>query len=301
MAAMEPYADGVARWERFAERDAGLELHSGCASRALLHGRRTPRAAVLLHGITNCPQQWVQLAAELHRDGRNVLVPRYPRHGLRDRLNTEISRLTAPELVEAAETALAAAAGLGEKVTVIGLSLGGVLAAWLAERDEAVDVAVMVAPLFGIRRLPARALPLLRAAAVRGPNLYLWWDRGLKSRLLPEHGYPRVATRAFGALLELGRQVESGARRSGPRARTLVCLTNAADPAVDNGATRRLVRRWREHGADVREYEFAAGLGLPHDVIDPAHRATAVERVYPVLLDLVNAAEAGTPAGTSRR
>ena len=300
MAGVEPYADGVARWQHFAERDAGLDLNSACASRALLHGRRTAHAAVLLHGITNCPQQWVQLAAQLHRGGRNVLIPRYPRHGLRDRLNKDIARLTAPELVETAETALAAASGLAERVTVIGLSLGGVLAAWLGERHQTVDVAVMVAPLFGIRRVPGPALPLLRAMAGRGPNLYLWWDRGLKSRLLPEHGYPRVATRAFGALLQLGNQVESGARRSAPRARALVSVTNAADPAVDNGATRRLVRRWRAHGADVREYEFPARLGLPHDLIDPTHRATGVERVYPVLLDLVSAAEAGTPAGTAR-
>ena len=301
MAGVDTYAGGVARWERFAARDAGLDLNPVCASRALLQGHRTPRATVLLHGITNCPQQWVRLAAELHRDGRNLLVPRYPHHGLRDRLNTDIARLRADELVETGEEVLAAACGLGEQVTVIGLSLGGLLAAWLGERHQAVDVAVMVAPLFGIRRVPAAATPLLRTAAGRGPNLYLWWDSRLKAKLEPEHGYPRIATRAFGALLELGHQVESAARRSAPRARTLVSVTNAADPAVDNGATRRLVRRWRGHGADVREYEFPAALGLPHDLIDPAHRATAVERVYPILLDLVRAAEAGTPTGTARR
>jgi hypothetical protein len=41
--------------------------------------------------------------------------------------------------------------------------------------------------------------------------------------------------------------------------------------------------------------------GLPHDLIDPANPAQAVERVYPVLLDLVSAAEAGAPAGSPTR
>ena len=291
----------MALWEAFVKRDRGLDLNPLCASRALLHEGRTERCAVLLHGITNCPHQWVQLADTLHREGRNVLVPRYPHHGLRDRLNTDIARLTADELVETGEAVLAAAAELGERITVIGLSLGGVLAAWLAQRHAEVDLAVLVAPLFGIRHLPAAALPALRAAARHGPNAYLWWDRRLKASLQPEHGYPRVATRAFGALLELGRQVEADSRRDAPRARRLVVITNAADPALDNRPAAALARRWRARGAEVTEYEFPKSLGLPHDLIDPAHRATGVERVYPVLLDLVSAAEAGTAAGTARR
>lgn len=288
-------------WEAFARRDQGLDLNPVCASRALLHEGRSQRCTVLLHGITNCPQQWVQIAGILHGDGQNVLLPRYPHHGLRDRLNTDIARLTAAELTETAEAVLAAASELGDKVTVIGLSLGGVLAAWLAQRHAEVDVAVLVAPLFGIRRVPAWALPLVRAAALRGPNRYLWWDARLKARLTPEHGYPRVATRAFGALLELGRRVQAEARGAAPKARALVLVTNAADPALDNRPTAALARRWRAQRADVTEYEFPKSLGLPHDLIDPAHRATGVERVYPVLLDLVRTAEAGRSAGTATR
>jgi len=80
-----------------------------------------------------------------------------------------------------------------------------------------------------------------------------------------------------------------------------VVITNAADPALDNRPAAALARRWRARGAEVTEYEFPKSLELPHDLIDPAHRATGVERVYPVLLDLVSAAEAGTAAGTARR
>ncbi|HEX6350060.1 MAG TPA: alpha/beta fold hydrolase [Candidatus Dormibacteraeota bacterium] len=289
----------MALWEALAARDQGLDLNPRCASRAWLHGGRTQRCSVLLHGITNCPQQWARVAEILHTEGQNVLVPRYPHHGLRDRLNTDIARLTPEELEATGEEVLAAAAELGEKVTLIGLSLGGVLAAWLAQRQAEVDVAVLVAPLFGIRHLPAAALPGLRAVARRGPNLYLWWDARLKAKLQPEHGYPRVATRAFGALLELGHRVERESRRAAPFARALVVVTNAADPAVDNRASAALARRWRAHGADVTEYEFPAELGLPHDLIDPSHREAAVERVYPRLLELVKSAEAGTAAGTA--
>ncbi|MEP7104473.1 MAG: alpha/beta fold hydrolase [Chloroflexota bacterium] len=297
---MGAYEEGLELWRRVAEQDEGLELNPACASQALLHGRRTPRATVLLHGITNCPHQWVRMAAELHAGGRNVLVPRLPRHGLRDRLTRDPARQTAAELAATATATVHAAARLGERVTVVGLSLGGVLAAWLAERSAEVDAAVLVAPLLGIRHVPRVALPWIGSLATRGPNLFVWWDRAAKSELRPEHGYPRVATRAFGALLRLAGEVEAGARRP-PQARVLVVVTNAADPAVDNRATQRLAARWRAQGARVAEYVFPESAGLPHDLVDPANPEQAVERVYPVVLDLVSAAEAGTGAGTPTR
>src|SRR5258708_7495668 len=77
------YAESQARIARLERRD-GTDLHAGCATFALLHGRRTPRAIVLLHGITNCPLQFRDLAVALAAQGDNVLVPRVDRHGLAD-------------------------------------------------------------------------------------------------------------------------------------------------------------------------------------------------------------------------
>jgi hypothetical protein len=67
------------------ERLAGLHGHDDervnpvCASRGLLHGRKTEKAIILIHGITNCPQQFAPLGEQFFERGYNVLLPRMPR------------------------------------------------------------------------------------------------------------------------------------------------------------------------------------------------------------------------------
>ena len=61
----------------------------------LEHAAATPLAVVLFHGLTNSPAQYAQLAPDLYNSGVNVLVPRLPDHGFRDRLTTALATLTA--------------------------------------------------------------------------------------------------------------------------------------------------------------------------------------------------------------
>jgi len=63
-----------------------------------LHPERTDRAVVLLHGFTNNPRQYARLGPYLHAAGYNVIAPRFPFHGFRDRLSTAIARLTIDDL-----------------------------------------------------------------------------------------------------------------------------------------------------------------------------------------------------------
>src|SRR5207237_10818823 len=89
-----------------------------------------------------------QLAVRLYELGSNVYVPLLPRHGLQDRLAADLAGLKAAELTRACVDALARGTQLGEKVTVAGIPLGGVLAAWLAQRRPAADRAVLAEPRF---------------------------------------------------------------------------------------------------------------------------------------------------------
>src|SRR5262249_53762108 len=102
-------------------------------SRLLTHGQKVDRAIVLVHGITNCPQQFAALGDQLFGAGWNVLIPRLPRHGLCDRMTSALAQLTAAELRDYADGVLDIAAGLGDEVTIAGLSAGGVVAAWAAQ------------------------------------------------------------------------------------------------------------------------------------------------------------------------
>ena len=265
----------------------GPNVNALCHTRLYTHGARTERALVLLHGFTNCPQQMDTLGRQFHERGWNVLIPRYPRHGYTDRLNTSIAELRADHLVAVANRAALAGAGLGDSLTVAGLSLGAILAGLVAQEQEAVDRAVLVAPMLGLKPIPGPAMSALSRLAARLPNFYMWWNRELRDRLGPPYGYPRFATHAYAALFECGRRLVRSASQAAPKARSIAVVTNAAEPRLDNRFTYRLVESWRRHGAKVETYEFPAADGLPHDLIDPGNARQRIDYVYPTLTRLI--------------
>jgi pimeloyl-ACP methyl ester carboxylesterase len=284
---LETYVSGVGIAESLKDLD-GPNVNPVCRTRLYTHGRRTERALVLLHGFTNCPAQFDALGKRFFEQGWNVLIPRYPRHGYTDRLTKSISELRRQHLEAVARRSADAAAGLGEQVTVAGLSLGGLLAAQLAQAHDAVGRAVLIAPMFGLKGIPRSMVPALARTAHVLPNFYVWWDRNLMTELGPPHGYPRFPTRAYAAMFQIAASVLDEARRSAPRAESLAVVTNAAEPGLDNRLTYRLIQAWRAHGANVDTFEFPAAEKLPHDLIDPATNAPErIERVYKVVGDLI--------------
>jgi pimeloyl-ACP methyl ester carboxylesterase len=280
------YAEGVRIATTLKDLD-GPNVNPLCHTRLYSHGYRTDRSLVLLHGFTNCPQQFDALGRRFHENGWNVLIPRYPRHGYTDRLNTTISELRADHLMAVANKAAEAGAGLGVHLTVAGLSLGGILTGYVAQTQDAVERAVLIAPMFGLRPLPGWCLTVLSGAASLLPNFYMWWNRELKDQAGPSYGYPRFSTHAYAALFEVGRTVQRLARGNKPRAGSIVVITNASEPRLDNRFTYQLVQRWREHGASVETYEFPRSNQLPHDLIDPGNAAQNTEFVYPLVTKLI--------------
>ena len=74
------YDEAVQRFEKYgAQEDA---VYGPCASRLLTHGEKTDVVVVLIHGLTNCPKQFVDLGEEIYDRGANVLILRMPYHGL---------------------------------------------------------------------------------------------------------------------------------------------------------------------------------------------------------------------------
>ncbi len=280
---MTTYKEGIRILRLIQELD-GPNVNPDCQTRVLTHGGRRERAAVLLHGFTNCPRQFERLGDQLFQRGFNVVIPRYPRHGYRDRLTPEIASLHPDHLVAAAEQATNGASGLGERVTVAGLSLGGVLAAWQAQHRSDLERAVLIAPLLGLRGIPGPLHPPLAGLARRLPNVWVWWDARQKASLPPAHGYPRFSSRAYAALFQVASRVLRAARKAPPNTRRISVITNANEPGLDNRFTDDLVALWRRRGAEVRTHEFPREAGLPHDLIDPAQPGLPTELVYPTVL-----------------
>jgi len=242
---------------------------------------------VLLHGFTNCPQQFDALGKQFYELGWNVLIPRYPRHGYADRLTTAVAELRSEMLVALANRSAEAGAGLGDRLTVAGLSLGGILAGYLAQTRDGIERAVLIAPMFGIRPIPGPGLAALTQLAHVLPNFYIWWDGRLKDKIGPSHGYPRFSTKAYAALFDTGSALQKAARSIAPKAAQIDVITNAGEPRLDNRFTYQLVQYWRSHGASVSTYEFPASDHLPHDLIDPANPEQNTELVYPLVVKTI--------------
>jgi Alpha/beta hydrolase family len=283
------YSESIRIAEGLKDLD-GPNVNPLCHTRLYTHGQRVARSLVLLHGFTNCPQQFDKLGVQFFDRGWNVVIPRYPRHGYSDRLNTSIAELRVDHLLAVANRAADVGAGLGERVTVAGLSLGAILTGYLGQTRDGIDRAVLIAPMLGLKPIPGPVLTTMGSAAKRLPNFYMWWNDELKDKLGPPYGYPRFPTHAYAALFDAGRLLVKSARTAPPRARSIAVVTNAAEPRLDNRFTYRLIDSWRAHGAAVETFEFPASDGLTHDLIDPGNAAQRTDYVYPIVTRLIEGA-----------
>lgn len=258
-----------------------------CRSRLLDHGERTALAVVLIHGLTNCPRQFLDLGERIHAAGANVLILRVPRHGLADASGERIGGvgnvggLTASELAAYADEASDIGVGLGDDVRVVGISMGGAIASWVAQNRTDVDGVVTIAPAISLPIGPAALTYLARNLLTRLPNVSVPGSDDV------DHVYAGESTRAIAALYQLGSAVRDDARRHAPAVRSIAVVTNGNDGQVDNGAIRELAADWQEHGATVRSVEIPRSRGLPHDVIDHEQPGADPAYVEPLLLDLL--------------
>jgi carboxylesterase len=230
----------------------------------------------------------VELGKLFYEEGYNVLIAPLPRHGLADRMTEELAQLKAEESVSYADEVVDIAQGLGEHVTVAGISGGGVVTGWIAQNRSDVELAVLISPAFGYAQVPpGLTLPASKVYLLL-PNSFTWWDEELQENNPPSHAYPRYSTRALAQLLRLSLVVQAQAQQSNPMVSDILVITNANDHSVSMPLIQKTVGLWQQYrGSNLQTYEFPAEFGLTHDLIDPAHPEEKIEIVYPVLIDLI--------------
>ena len=280
------YSEAQSRLQRFLERDHDRVGELG-KTILLSHGERAEHAAVLLHGMSASPTQFVELARALHERGYNVLVPRLPRHGYSDRLTEAPAELSSAELKDMTTEAVEIAFGLGRHVTIVGFSLGGLLAAWAAQFHR-VDRVVCIAPFFGVAWMPHAFAPAVAWLLLKAPNRFHWWNPLTREKQMPAHGYPRYSTHAVAQAYQLVHDVFNDAHAHAPRAKHILMVTNSREMTVSNRSASKLVKRWRamRDDADVETFEFS-GLPPSHDIIEPLRHPEIVARIYPKLIELI--------------
>ncbi|HEY3059813.1 MAG TPA: alpha/beta hydrolase [Chloroflexota bacterium] len=270
------------------EERADPRVNPECGSRLLHHGHTTERAIVFLHGITSSPCQFLQLGELFHQHNYTVLIPRMPLHGFIDRRTTAPKDLTQRDFVSYANTAVDMARAFAEdNVTLVGLSVSGAIAAHCAQERSDLDLAVLLAPAFAPWSLPVHAVRPISKLVRRLPNINAWWDPLKRDTIGPVCSYPRFSTWAMAEAFGLAAHVYTQAQRHPPNTNKIACVINKQDLAVNNRATRAVIKQWQTHGAHVILHEFTNEVGRLHDFIGPYQPGARPEFVYPFLHELI--------------
>ena len=287
------YADAVLAINAImeSEKSAG-NVNPVCLTRLWTCGSPTEQAVLFLHGFSSCPQLFAPLGAQFLDLGYNVFIPRMPYHGNSDTLTKDLQYMTAEELFSFADRCVDIARGLGTHLTVVGLSLGASLTAWLAQHRADVDLAVPISPMFRPSFLSRGGGKLFVALSRILPNFYVWWDPRTKEKnpAVYPYSYPGFPLRAFTEVVRVGMIAEQAARKGKPAAKRVVMVSNACDLAVSNPAINNVVKWWSQRDpASVTAYEFERVYQLPHDLITPECPGSRIDIVYPKLIELITA------------
>lgn len=284
------FEEAILRVRAMQEEDNQDLARDVCVTKLFNHGQQTEHVIVLLHGFTNCPEQFTELGKQYFDAGYNVLIPRMPYHGLSDRLTDALINLIVEDLTAFGDRVVDIAHGLGKKVTILGISGSGTLVCWLAQNRADLDYVISIAPLFGLAFIPPAFTRSFERLALLLPNFFLWWDPRTKADNPYSifYAYPRYPTRALVEILRLGMITRAQAEKSAPKAEHIVMVLNDAEPAVSNGEILRLIQLWRRNSnVHLNEYHFEREMKLPHDIITPGTPDLPVEQIHPRLIGVV--------------
>lgn len=266
------------------------EVVPSCGTHLLCHGDQTDEAVVFLHGYTNAPVQCREVAEACFDNGANVLVPRIPFHGLADPFSEQMTGLTPDVLAEFTNTVIDAAAGLGSRLRVVGLSLGGLLAAYAAKHRDEVTDADFIAPFFQPNAVPVWIDAPFDEAMKALPDHFNWWNPKLHQvEVAGTYAYPKFSLKAVAAQIHLRRHLElQPAQRTTKLARVLLVL-NEADVAVRSDVAKRILdEQFRPLAEKAEVEEIEKSFGFTHDLFEPngdnRDKMDAVrDRLWPVL------------------
>lgn len=228
-----------------------------------------PKACLLLHGLASSPWELSDLGRFLHQNGWTVLAPLLT--DLKDHEQDGFSRLSPETWLAPARQSLARLLDEGLPTTVIGTSLGGVVAAILAAEEPRITCLVLANPPFLYRH------PLLRA-------LILWPLplKGLPAKIPEEAEEEYFPYFPFKALRVLHAMARQALRTAGEVRQPLLLLSSAKDRSVHPAGLRRFLRRAASIPKTLHILPDA-----PHSPFAPHYKGNrrVFELVLPFLLD----------------
>ena len=193
------------------------------------------RGALILHGFTGNPQSMRGLALALADAGLTVEMPLLPGHG------TEVADMVPTRWEDwsgAADAAYLDLAARCDSVVVVGLSMGGMLAVWLAEHHPEVAALALVNPM--VTAPDADAVGFVQAMIDNGDELAPGVGSDIAMEGAVESAYPELPLRAALSLFAGAAEVESGL---GSVTCPVLVFTSTQDHVVDPRSSALLVER----------------------------------------------------------
>jgi esterase/lipase len=266
-------------------------INPNCADKLMEHGKKTEKVIVIFHGFTNCPQQFEIFGKQLFDKGYNVYIPRMPYHGHGNVLTDEAASFNVDQLIEFAEDSIQNAMGLGDKIDLLGISGGGLLATWAGFQLENVDKIMNIAPLYSPLDYPEWELHSISNILRILPNQYKWWDDKIQEKVEvgPKYAYPRYSLKAINAFLKLSLDLKKKleTQQNLRPNKKYILVTTENDKAINNKvAYNYSAKILGIPKTSFVSYQFPTELDLNHDIIDPNQRQAKIDKVYPKLLEL---------------
>ncbi len=193
------------------------------------------RGALVLHGFTGNPQSMRGLALALADAGLTVEMPLLPGHG------TDVSDMVPTRWEDWSGAAAAAYLDLAARcdaVVVVGLSMGGTLAVWLAEHHPEIAALALVNPM--VAPPDADSVAFVQAMVENGDELAPGVGSDIAKEGSVESAYPELPLRAAVSLFSAAAEVGSGLE-------SVTCpvlvFTSTQDHVVDPKSSALLVER----------------------------------------------------------
>jgi pimeloyl-ACP methyl ester carboxylesterase len=284
------YEESVARYEKIvASEKADPAFDQSCLAQLHTTGKKTEKAVVMFVGFTNCPMQMGKLGEEIKNSGQNVLILNAPHQGQKEKTNKDLGNITTQEIIDYGDQSVDIATGLGNEVTVVGLSVGGVVSSWTSENRNEVTKAVNIAPIY----VPFLVPGIIQNPAARIMNalpfVYVWWDpKNKENKVGSPYAYNGFPLPALGKYTEVASMFGADISKKNLKKLKTILVINGNDKAVNSPfAVRQTMKAGKSNGQDIQIYKFAKDNNLDHDVVDPYNPKQKTNISYPILLNLI--------------
>lgn len=222
---------------------------------------------LLLHGYTGSPAALRPLAEAFADAGFAVELPLLPGHGT---AAADLLPLGFSDWAAAARAAYLALAARCDRMVVVGLSMGGTLACWLAERHDDLAGLVLVNPL--VQPPADEAVAALRAALEAGVTVMPAIGSDIARPGSVEDAYPETPVAPLLSLFAATHEVAAALSRICCPVLLFSSRTDHVVAPISSDLVERAVAGPLERVVLERSYHVAT---LDYDAAEIEHRAIA--------------------------